>query len=200
MIIKSKCGKHDIHIDKEDHQKVMDFAPNGWEVRFFTKSNNPYAITRKTIDVDGKRVRKQFYMHRLVMDVLNATIPHVDHKFNNSLDNRKNCLRLVTRYQNMKNRTSAKESTSKHLGVSYCKSKRGTKKYRTCIKDGKKHPHNIHLGYYYDEESAGYAYNFAAEVIHKEYANLNKININEVDNPDGIREYIEKALKKYDFN
>jgi len=196
MIIKSKCGKYDIQIDNEDYQKVIGFAPNGWEVRFFTKSNNPYAITRKTID--GKR--KQFYLHRLVMNVLNSTTPHIDHKHNDSLDNRKESLRFVSRYQNMANRTSAKGSSCKHLGVSYCKTKRGTKKYRTSIKDGESHPHNIHLGYYYDEHSGGYAYNLAAEVIHGEYANLNTININDVDNPNDIREYVEKVLEKYNFN
>jgi len=195
MIIKSKCSKHDILIDKEDYQKVMEFAPNGWEVRFFTKSNNPYAITRKTINGN----RKQFMLHRLVMNVLDTQEPHIDHIFNNSLDNRKASLRPVTRFQNMKNRTSAKNSGSKYLGVSYCSTKRGSKKYRTCIKDSNIKG-NIHLGYYYDEESAGYAYNLAAEVIHNEYANLNKIDMDVVDSPDDIREYVENALKKYNFN
>lgn len=192
MIIKSKCGKYDIQIDKEDYQKLIEFAPNGWEAKFTTGSNKPYAITRKTID--GKR--KQFYMHRLVMDMLDKITPHVDHKDNNSLNNRKSNLRLVSRSQNMKNRTSAKNSSSKYLGVSYCKDKK-SKNYRTVIKDniiGR-----IHLGYYYDEDSAGYAYNLAAEIIHGEFANLNKININDVDNSDEIKEYIENALKRYDF-
>lgn len=194
MEIKSKCGKHDIQIDIDDHQRVIDFAPNGWEVKFFTKSNNPYAVTRKTID--GKR--KQFYLHRLVMNVLNSSTPHVDHKFNDSLDNRKESLRLVSRSQNMKNRTSSKTGSSKHLGVYYCKAKRGTKKYRANIKDANI-KNNIHLGYYYDEESAGYAYNLAAKVVHQEYANLNKIDINEVDSSDDIREYVENTLKRYEL-
>jgi len=188
MIIKSKCGKYNIQIDKEDHKKVIDFALNGWEIRYFTASNNPYAITRKTID--GKR--KQFFIHRLIMDVLNSTTPHVDHKDNNQKSN----LRLVSRSQNMKNRTSAKNSSSKYLGVSCCNYKKN-KKYRTVIKDNV--IGRIHLGYYYDEDSAGYAYNLAAEIIHGEFANLNKININDVDNSDEIKEYVENALKRYNF-
>jgi len=73
MIIKSKCGKYDILIDDDDYQKAVSFAPNGWEAKFTTGSNNPYAHTRKTIVIDGKKIRKSYYLHRLVMDVLNST-------------------------------------------------------------------------------------------------------------------------------
>ena len=104
MIIKSKCGKYNILIDKKDYDKVIDFAPNGWEIKYTTNSNNPYVITRKTID----KVRKQYYLHRLVMDVLDFPSQYVDHININPLDNRTENLRIVNRSQNMKNRTSKK--------------------------------------------------------------------------------------------
>lgn len=192
---KSKCGKHIILVDEEDYQRVMDFAPNGWEAKFTTGSNNPYATTRKTIDVGDKRVRKNYYLHRLVMNVLEIPDVIVDHKFTNTLDNRKNSLRLVTSRQNSKNRTSKKNSASKHLGVSYCTSaKRSSKKYRVFIKDMNIQKNNIHLGYYLDEESAGYAYNVAAQLVHGEYANLNQVNMELVMYPDDIKAFVLNKL------
>ena len=196
---KSKCGKYTILVDEEDYQRVMNFAPNGWEAKYTTFSNNPYAITRKTIDVDGKRQRKQYYLHRLVMNVFDTPDVKVDHKFTNTLDNRKSSLRLVTQAQNMKNRTSKKNSASKHLGVAYCKSAGGSKKYRVNIKDFKLHKNNIHLGYYLDEESAGYAYNVAAQIVHGEYANLNQVNMDLVMYPEDIEEFVLDKLKPFNL-
>jgi len=193
---KSKCGKYTILVDEEDYQRVMDFAPNGWEAKYTTGSNNPYAITRKTVDVGDKRVRKQYYLHRVVMDVLDTPDVKVDHKLTNTLDNRKGSLRLVTQAQNMKNRTSKKNSASKHLGVAYCTSAKSSKKYRVNIQDFNIKKGNIHLGYYLDEESAGYAYNVAAQLIHGEYANLNKVNMDMVMYADDIKEFVLDKLNK----
>ena len=192
---KSKCGKYTILVDDEDYQRIIDFAPNGWEAKYTTGSNNPYAITRKTIDVGDKRVRKQYYLHRVVMNVLDTPDVKVDHKLTNTLDNRKGSLRLVTQAQNMKNRTSKKNSASKHLGVSYCTSARGSKKYRVNIQDFNIKKGNIHLGYYLDEESAGYAYNVAAKLVHGEYANLNQVNMELVMYPEDIEAFVLEKLK-----
>lgn len=193
MIIKSKCGKYDILIDKDDYDKVISFAPNGWEIKFTTGSNNPYAITRKTI----AGVRKQFYLHRVIMNVLDNPTMHIDHININPLDNRKENLRIVTRRENMKNRTSKKNSACKYLGVSYNKSKRGTKKYRVNIQDSEIKRGNFHLGYYYDEESAGFAYNVGAKILHGNFANLNLINEDLVIEKESIVEYVNNQIKKH---
>lgn len=189
---KSKCGKYDIIVDDEDYQRVIDFAPNGWEIKYTTGTNHPYAITRKTID--GKR--KQFYLHRVVMNVWESSTPHVDHiKSGDKLDNRKEKLRFATRSQNMSNRTSKKTSVSQYLGVSFCGYKKSMK-YRVDLqrKDlnwGKK----IYMGYYENDHQAGYAYNCAAILIHGEYANLNLINLNDVKDSEAIKEYVENRLQ-----
>lgn len=192
MIIKSKCGKYDILIDDEDLGKVTSFAPNGWEAKYTTGANSPYAITRKTIKVDGKSIRKQYYMHRLIMDILDKPDVHIDH-IDGTLDNRKSNLREATRTQNMKNRKSAKNSTSRHLGVHYCAYKRGSKKWRAVIKPDESR--NMHLGYYYDEESGGYAYNLAAEIIHGKFANLNKIDLSLI-NEEEIKKKVYELFQK----
>jgi len=189
--IKSKCGKFYIYFDKNDFEKINEFAINGWEAKFTTNSNTPYAVTRKTIKIDDKKIRKQYMMHRLVMDVLTTTNIHIDHKNGDTLDNRKENLRIATRVQNMKNRTSAKNSSSKFLGVSYCKNKRGGKKWRARIQ-----PHDmpmIHLGYYETEKEGAYAYNISAKSIHKEFANLNDIDVTTLLN----RDYIENKVNDY---
>lgn len=190
MIIKSKCKKYDIIIDDDDCSRVQNFAPNGWEAKFTTNSNHPYVITRKTVTVDGKRIRKQYYLHRLILNVLDEPEKHIDH-ITSTLDNRKSQLRFCTRVQNMKNRKSAKNSTSKHLGVYYCKNKRGSKRWRAVIKP--ENANNIHLGYYYNEDDGGFAYNTACRIVHGEFANLNVIESNIVDEGQ-IEEYVHSVL------
>jgi hypothetical protein len=158
-------------IDDEDYNLIKSFCINPIEGKLTTGSRTPYAITRKSIN----KKRKQFYIHRLVMGVLDNPSIHIDHINGNTIDNRKENLRIVTRSQNMKNRSSSVRGTSKFLGVYYCSNKRGSKKWRTVIKPS--NDSNIHLGYYYDEDLGAYAYNIAAKVIHGEYANLNNIDI-----------------------
>lgn len=190
---KSKCGKHDIIVDDEDYQRVIDFAPNGWEIKFTTGSNYPYAVTRKT--VDGKR--KHFYLHRLILNIWKTNTPHVDHiKQGDKLDNRKENLRLVTRSQNMSNRTSKKNSVSAYLGVTFCGYKK-SRQYRVDLQrkdlnSGKK----IFMGYYDSDIQAGYAYNCAANIIHGEYANPNNINPNEVNDLNHINDCVMSRLEK----
>lgn len=189
---KSKCGKYNIIVDDEDYQRVIDFAPNWWQVKFTTGSNYPYAVTRKTIE--GKR--KFFYLHRLIMNIWETNTPHVDHiKQGDKLDNRKENLRIVTCSQNMSNRTKKKNSASAYLGVTFCGYKK-SRPYRVDIqRKDLNNGNKIFLGYYDSDIQAGYAYNCAANIIHKEYANLNNINSNEVNNLNYINYCIISRLK-----
>ena len=195
MKIPSKCGKYEIFFDDEYYELIKNFAPNGWEAKFTTFTNRPYAITRKTVLIDDVKVRKQYYMHRLIMNVLDHPHFYVDHSNRNPLDNRKCNLRIVTKRENMKNRSSKKNSASKFLGVSYCHSKKGQKKFRTSIQDMELKKGNIHLGYFEDENSAGYAYNIGAEIIHKEFANLNQIEEKKIMNKEEIKQFVLKRIQ-----
>jgi hypothetical protein len=69
--------------------------------------------------VDGKRVEVGVLMHRLIMGAKDGEI--VDHINNNSLDNRKENLRIVTHRENQLNRVQ--NTTSKCPGVYFDKSK-----------------------------------------------------------------------------
>lgn len=188
--LKYNNEKVNMLIDDDDFEYLKLFCTNPIEAKFTTNSKTAYAITRKTID----NKRKQFYIHRIIMGVLNNPNLHIDHINKNTLDNRKKNLRIVTRSQNMKNRKSSFSSTSDYLGVYFCSYKKGKSKWRSVIKPNDKK--NIHLGYYENQDDAGYAYNLSAEIIHGEYANLNKINEKNISNKIVIQEKIGNYLSK----
>lgn len=83
-----------------------------------------------------EKKRKNFLLHRVVMNVFETKLPIIDHIENaETLDNRKQNLRPVTNTQNMKNRSSKKNGSCKHLGVYFCSSKSDNKKFRVNISD-----------------------------------------------------------------
>ena len=91
----------------------------------------------------------------------------VDHRDHNTLDNRRENIRICTHAENMMNRQ--KGSGSKPKGVSEFKR---TEKLRARIKVKGK---DIHLGYFDNEDDAALAYNVAALKYHGEFACLNII-------------------------
>jgi len=96
----------------------------------------------------------------------------VDHKDRNTLNDKIENLREATHSQNNKNKRSQLNSASTYLGVSI---HNNNKSWRARIViEGK----NKHLGTFKTEDEAAIAYNKAAIVHHKEFANLNIININ----------------------
>lgn len=91
----------------------------------------------------------------------------VDHINGNTLDNRKCNLRLVTQAQNMLNKSSSKNSSSKYLGVYYDKI---TKKWAAVIGiNGKQ----IHLGVFEREQDAALARDYATKKYYKGFGRLN---------------------------
>lgn len=122
------------------------------------------------------------YMHRMVLG-LSDTSKKIDHKDRNPLNNQRDNLRICNDRQNACNTTSAKNSTSKYLGVCLSrqeqkyKTKKGWKISKseawraTIFKDRKQ----IDLGRFKNEKDAARAYNEAAIIYHGEFANLNII-------------------------
>lgn len=105
-------------------------------------------------------------MHVQIMNFPNLSVDHIN---GNTLDNRKENLRIVTHSQNTKNRTKSKNKTSKFKGVNFCKR---SKKWRVRIKVEYK---SINLGYYTNEIEAAIAYNKAAKKYFGKYAKPNVI-------------------------
>jgi len=93
--------------------------------------------------------------------------PCVDHIEGKITDNHVSNLRWATHAENMRNRMSRTDSSSRHLGVYWCKSKN---KWRAVIRFNGK---NKHIGLFEDEDEAGRAYDAVAREHHGEFARCN---------------------------
>lgn len=144
-------------VDDCDYDHLMQWK---W---YATMGNAGYYAKRA-----GRRNGKQFdiLMARNILNVTDSKV-FVDHKNGNTLDNRRENLRICCNAQNTCNRRSAKGSTSKYLGVSFFTKMR---KWKAQIQ---KHGKRIYLGLFDNEEDAAKAYDVAAKVYHGEYANVN---------------------------
>lgn len=155
-----EIGSHKTIID-DDTERVI----NGRRLRTI---RGPSA--RKNRYVYLKEGDKFISLSRLIMDAPNNKM--VDHINGNTLDNRKENLRLCSNQQNQCNRKKQiKATSSKYKGVVYT-GKYKTKRWQSSIK------HNgimQFLGMYETEELAALAYNNAAKTKFGEFAYLNEV-------------------------
>lgn len=117
-------------IDKEDLKLVQ---------------NKKWSVTKDNYILSGS-VKPFIYLHRIVM---NASSEYVDHINGNTLDNRKQNLRIVSNANNLKNRIKLpSNNTSGIIGVRYRKDR--NKWYAEIQYDN----HKINLGSYIEKEDA----------------------------------------------
>ena len=105
------------------------------------------------------------YLHREIMRAIKGEF--VDHINGNTLDNRKENLRICSSKQNSRNSKKNKNNSSGFKGVAWHKSKKVWVAY---IKVDYK---NKHLGVYNTPENAAKAYDEAAKKYFGEFAKLN---------------------------
>ena len=115
---------------------------------------------------NGKR--HLIFMHRQLLGLIYKDKKKGDHQNHNTLDNRRNNIRICTTQQNGGNRLSNRNSSSQYKGVSY--RERGIKKWESRIVINK---HYIHLGSFETEKAAALAYDEAAKKYFGEFAHLN---------------------------
>jgi len=132
-----------------------------------------YAV--RTINLPNKKTKK-IYLHKQIMG-FNGIVDFIN---GDTLDCRKENLRITNRSNDSKNRFSY--GTSKYLGVNFHKTK---KKYKNKKGEEKKYESNglvakikigdkcKHLGFFKNEIDAAKKYDEAAKKHHKEYARLN---------------------------
>jgi hypothetical protein len=150
-------GSYLVLIDGEDSEKINKYR---WHYNA-SQTGGPYF--RGWIKTEfGKRIH--VYLHRYIVNA--PPDKHVDHINCNTLDNRKENLRLCLQIENMHNCKKSKANSTGYKGVTYNKRER---KYKAqiCI-----NWHHVSLGTYSDPREAYEAYCKAALKYHGEYARL----------------------------
>lgn len=140
-------------VDDEDYERVN---AHKW---YAAKKRNYFYAQREQ---NGACIK----MHRFIMNVTDKSI-HIDHRFGNGLDNRKENLRICTSAQNSMNRDGMPKSSSPYKGVSWCKN---TNKWKSQIRKDNK---LFYLGVYSDPVEAAKMYDKHAKILFCEFARLN---------------------------
>ena len=152
-------------VDDKDYNKLNQYK---WYASYQPSIESYYAA-RNTPMKNGKR--KMIYMHRIIMNA--PSNMQTDHTNHDTLDNRKQNLRICTHRQNGMNRTQHKNTfLSKYKGV-YLQEGKYWHAYITVNQK------RAYLGLFKSEINAAKAYNKAARGHFGNFALLN--NIKEVE-------------------
>jgi hypothetical protein len=145
-------------LDQEDYYRLNQF-------KWYVNGNGFKFYAFRNIIIGPGRTR-MLSMHRDIMNSPKGLL--VDHKNHDSLDNRRQNLRLATHSQNTCNKQSKRTGcSSKFRGVSYDK-KRGYWNTQV-VCEGKM----VFFGRFKNEFDAAKAYDEAAKKHHGEFARLN---------------------------
>lgn len=144
-------------VDDEDADSL-----SGWKWSARTSRWGPYAVRAET--EDGKN--RYIYMHRVIVGAISGQV--VDHINRNTLDNRKENLRICTTTQNAQNAKSHSDSVSPYKGVSPNSKKGKPWVSQICIR-GKQ----TRLGVFNTQEEAARAYDAVAVAEFGEFARPN---------------------------
>ena len=135
---------------------------NQWKWSAVKKGRCFYAVR----GTERNGVQKQFRMHSEIMGTPKGM--EVDHINGDSLDNRRENLRICTHAENIRNQRMRKTiKSSQFKGVSWDKV---NKKWKAQIKQG---IHTKNLGRFTLEVEAAEAYDCHAKQLYREFANIN---------------------------
>ena len=149
-------------IDEIDLDIILK-SPRRWYASR-NKNGEPSYVGRNLGSAKNKDQRTEL-LHRVLLGLAEGDELQGDHKDRNPLNNKRSNLRRATICQNARNKTSQKKSTSKYLGVWWCKQDKCWYVRRTVDKQIR------HLGAFKSEVLAALAYDEDAK--HDPFANLN---------------------------
>jgi hypothetical protein len=153
-LIRLTQGKFAV-VDEEDFEKINQYK---WSA---IKGKSTYYAIR-TIHVGGKS--KHIWMHRFIMGESDLEL---DHKNKDGLHNYKSNLRYCTETQNLQNKRSYHNCSSKYKGVTW---RANDNKFQARINHNKK---SIHIGMFDNEIEAAASYDTKAKELFGEFACLN---------------------------
>jgi hypothetical protein len=152
---------YNILIDKTDIDKVMAID---WFITKRPKIKDIYVAHYDHIKNGKKNKTKSLFLHRYIANAQKNEM--IDHINMNTLDNRKNNLRLCDKSQNACNAGKSAANKSGYKGVSWDKRKGNWRAY--IVKNKKQY----YLGNFVNIEAAHAAYCKAAKELHGEFARL----------------------------
>ena len=152
--------------DKEDYELIKNYC---WYM-----NDNGYLVAH--VVNSGKHIR----LHRLIMNCISDSSILIDHINHNTLDNRKNNLRMVAYQQNAMNTRRKDSNISGTTGVSWDKEK---KKWCATITYNYK---TIFLGYYSDFDKAVRSRKQAEQKYFGEFSYANSMKLAKQNNVERI--------------
>ena len=152
-------------VDDGDYAELNQWK---WQAHYNPHTKSYYTV-RTTLAKNGKR--KQIGMHRIILNApKNMQVDHINH---NTLDNRKQNLRLCTQSQNQMNQARHKKTLSKYKGVDLAEWKYKNKVYQYWRARIQINGKPILLGLFKSEIQASRGYDKAAKELFGEFAFIN---------------------------
>lgn len=177
-------------VDDDDYEK---YARYSWRASLRTGYQvTAYAASRTIRLGDGRH--KSVYLHRIIMGLIHSS-QQVDHINHDTLDNRKENLRVVSQSTNQRNKRPQKGGSSRFTGVVW------RKENKKWVAQTRHHRKTIHLGSYDTEIEAAIAYNnWVLENIRAsdQHAYLNKITEEDIKGREGSSRVIQPTLFEVD--
>lgn len=147
-------------VDDEDFESLNKFK---WQALWNDSTQSYYAYRAK----GPWRSRITTHMAREILGLVHNDGNQVDHRNKDTLDNRRENLRVCTKSENMINRCKFKNSSSKYKGVYWNKTK------KRWISQIQINGHRKSIGNFTNEIEAAKAYDAEARTHYGEFATFN---------------------------
>jgi hypothetical protein len=153
---------YEVLVDDEDYEWLSSFK---WYACRKRSGNGAVIYATRDVMQDCKKIK--ISMHRQILGLSYGDGKICDHRNQNTFDNQRHNLRIVSRSLNQYNCKRKLNNTSGYRGVTWDKQR---KKWKAQIVIKNKH---IYLGIFHEKESAASAYDKAAIIYYGNDAILN---------------------------